>query len=110
MECVDCSGVPLNLKEDEHSLEWIHGLHHGVLRLEYVSTSLSHEASYCLNLSIPEDNSLMTKLLDRLYSYVHDSSQRLPWWFTRHSVARPRFFAVVFGVCVDVFAALCLWR
>ena len=109
MECVDCSGVPLNLKEDEHSLEWIHGLHHGVLRLEYVSTSLSHEASYCLNLSIPEDNSLMTKLLDRLYSYVYNSSQRLSWWFTRHSV-HGRDSLLWYLACVSMCLRLCVWR
>ncbi len=64
------AGVPLNLREDDDAMAWIQGLHKGVLSLEYVSTSLSHEASYCLDLADHDDHSLMTKLLDRLYRCV----------------------------------------
>lgn len=61
-------GVPFNFNEEENNVAWIKELHTGVLTLDYITTGLSHEASYALDLSIPSEHSLMYKLLDRVYS------------------------------------------
>ena len=66
MSCA-CPGVPFELDEETQGLSWIHKQHTGVLSLDYVSTTLAHEASYRLELENPSDRALALSILERVY-------------------------------------------
>jgi hypothetical protein len=48
-------------------LPWINRLHRGLLTLDYVSTTLAHEASYKLDLTETKDRALAMTVLERAY-------------------------------------------
>ena len=61
------AGIPFDFDEETQGLPWIHSLHKGRLSLDYVSTTLAHEASYKLDLSFTSDRAIALTMLERVY-------------------------------------------
>jgi hypothetical protein len=61
------AGVPFDFDEEMQGLPWINRLHKGILALDYVSTTLAHEASYKLDLMDTKDRALAMTVLERAY-------------------------------------------
>lgn len=58
--------MPFDFDESKHDVEWVHSLTTQILTLSYLSTTLTHEARYCLDLSKQSDHVIAYKLLERV--------------------------------------------